>query len=238
MNESGKIELEQWMKRASSATGCAAMLLLVLCIGTGCKTPPLHDRVIGQSYEPENIYLYEDFLPGDLKRIALLPVTVFRQESAMDAGRETLEPVFQAEFGKARMFELVAVSREDLRRWTGRAEWRSNDALPDDFLDRLTEATGCDAVLFIELTAYQAYPPLRVGWRCKLVDAFTGHIWWAADEVFDAGNPLVINAARRYYQQQMLPTAPALMDSRSILHSPRRFSQYTASALAGTLPGR
>ena len=57
------------------------------------------------------------------------------------------------------------------------------------------------------------------------------------DEVFDARVAEVAAAARRYAREY--PEAiPSLHDSQSVLLSPRRFGQYTASAVVGTMPGR
>jgi len=62
-------------------------------------------------------------------------------------------------------------------------------------------------------------------------------ILWSADEVFDAGDVGVANAARAYYSQHLRNEAP-LSDSSTVLGSPSRFGQYTLNALFATLPGR
>ena len=92
-------------------------------------------------------------------------------------------------------------------------------------------------VLFSRLTQYRAYPPLIVGWSLKLVDVKTASVVWAVDEVFDASNESVNNAARRYLLQQ-LPETSTPMDSRSILNSPRRFGHFSANQVMATLPDR
>ncbi len=94
-----------------------------------------------------------------------------------------------------------------------------------------------DAVLFCRLTQYRAYEPLAVGWRLKLLDAEVPRILWAVDEVFDARVAEVAAAARRYAREHS-EAVPSLQDSQSVLLSPRRFGQYTASAVVGTMPGR
>ena len=99
-----------------------------------------------------------------------------------------------------------------------------------------------NAVLFSRLTSYRAYPPLALGWSFKLVECpekpgTVPRILWAADETFDAGNAAVMNSARRHYLAQQTTAGP-LADSRTVLQSPRRFAQYTLSALALTLPPR
>jgi len=57
------------------------------------------------------------------------------------------------------------------------------------------------------------------------------------DEVFDARVPEVAAAARRYAQQH--PDAgSSIYGPAGVLVSPRRFGQFTASAVVETLPGR
>jgi hypothetical protein len=92
-------------------------------------------------------------------------------------------------------------------------------------------------VLICRLTQYRAYEPLAIGWRLKLLDTDEPRIVWAVDEVFDARQPAVANAARRFAQAHPEPVPP-VADSRRILLSPRRFAQYTAREVFKTLPPR
>jgi hypothetical protein len=52
-------------------------------------------------------------------------------------------------------------------------EWTGAESMPTNFFPTLQRRTGCDAVLFCELTEFKAYPPLVMGWRFKLVDVRT-----------------------------------------------------------------
>ena len=123
------------------------------------------------------------------------------------------------------------------RQWTSKARWGAEEKLPSDFFERLQNALGCDAVLFARLQPYHAYRPLVVGWNLKLVEAKAKSVLWAADEVFDASEVRVAKAAESYSRDHVEAVRP-LADSSSILSSPRRFSQYTLSALLTTLPER
>ena len=127
--------------------------------------------------------------------------------------------------------------------------------MPPDFFGSLQRVYGCDAVLFCELTTYHAYPPLLIGWRMKLVDVSTQKIIWAADVVFDAGDPAVSQSAEDYQKQQQgieKPVSllnrmwtwidrraqPATDDQWTILNSPRYFGEFDATKLFETLPQR
>jgi len=107
--------------------------------------------------------------------------------------------------------------------------------LPGEFFESLQRTYGCDAVLFCQLTVFQAYAPLAVGWRFKMVDVRTRQILWVADEVFDAGQRSVLNGARRYDLSNFKSRES---DGWGIRNSPRQFGQYAAARLLATLPDR
>ena len=217
-----------------------AGILLVGAAGIlfgGCAITPLSDRVFGPGYHPTNVYRSAEVLPEHVRRVAVLPLAVSEVSTSINYGRETLEPVLQAELGKTGLFEIVHVSPADLRQRTGRASWTGQERLPQDFFQQIKEATDCDAVFFSHLTQYRAYPPLVIGWRFRLVDGQKPWIWWSADEMFSAGDPLVSNSARRYYQENLRGSRLS-KDSRTILNSPRYFGHYTVSTILETLPAR
>ena len=215
----------------------AILGLAVAGLLSGCATNPLEDRVWGPSYQPQNIYTEGQTLPARLRRLAVLPLTAAGESTELEFGRASLEPVLFAELGRVNQFELVPITPEQLQRWTGRSSWTGEEKLPRDFFEKLRAAAGIDGVLLCRLTQYRAYEPLAIGWRIKLLDARNPRVIWAVDEVFDARQSDVANAARRFAQAHPEPVPP-VGDSRSALMSPRRFAQYTASAVFQTLPAR
>jgi hypothetical protein len=172
----------------------------------------------------------------ELKRVAVLPLTSDERHPDSAAGEQTLEPVLHSELLRSRRFEIVSVSPQDLRRWTGRKRWEVEEKLPPGFFEKLRAELGCNAVLFCRLSRFHAYPPLAVGWKLTLVDAHQLQTLWSIDEVFDAGEPAVANSARRYQREHERSEPQG--NSGMILTSPRRFGQYTAWAALSTLPQR
>lgn len=220
----------------------------VLC--AGCHLfPPLPNVVqdAGPRYKPTNIYRRTNSLPTQIRRVAVLPLVTPESTAFLNAGVETLEPLLYAELEKCKRFEVITVSSAELKQWTGKAGWRADEPLPPDFFGRVADATGCDAILFCQLTRYEPYQPVAVGWKFSLVanpppgppsaQSMKDKILWCADEVLDAGEPAVSNAARDYYGQHLRNEAPSA-DASTILSSPARFGQYTLAALLGTLPDR
>jgi hypothetical protein len=215
---------------------CLACLGLVL--SAGCATYPFGSAPSGAAYRAANVYRGSKQLPRSLQRVAVLPLAVAEADEAEAAAvRESLGPVLLTELARMHRFELTPVRSDLLRRWTGQSQWRSSESLPPDLFERLREETGCDAVLFSELTAFRAYPPLAIGWRLQLVSADGPDVWWAVDEVFDANEAIVADSARSYHLART-PLPRSLTDAREILNSPRRFGAYTASVVVATCPER
>lgn len=212
-------------------------LFTVLGLGCGCKTARLSDPVAGTGYKPDNVYRALKQLPVSIRRVAVLPPTCDAAQSDLISGLDTLSSVITEELGKTKKFELVTVTPEQLRAWTGRTTWQAEETLPANLLQNIHEQLGCDAVLFSRLTQYRAYPPLAVGFSFKLAEVERAELVWVVDEIFDASEPSVVNSARRYQlTREQLPSS--LADSRSILNSPSGFGRYAANSVFQTLPAR
>lgn len=224
----------------------AMAAVLVVFVFTGCGTvrdslliPPVE---VPTYYHPSNVYVYSHSLPASLRRVALLPVTMAEVNGSLEAGVETLEPVLQGELEKTKRFEVVSVPAGQLRELTGQPAWRADEPLPLDFFDKLQKATGCDAVMFCQITRYQPYQPLAVGWKLNLASktAETNaepQLLWSVDEVLDGGEPQVAKAARTYYSQH-IHTEQSQADTGTILRSPSLFGRFGLSVLFDTLPDR
>ena len=218
--------------------GATALTLVAVALGmAGCASGPLAGPPIGPRYKPSNIYCQTAKFPLHIRKVALLPVSWEKGDSEAEAGSEQAQSLLQDELAKTKIFQVILVDREDLRRWTGRETWAAEDKLPLPLFGRLREESGCDAVLFCRLRSYHAYKPLVVGWHFELVDLQERTVVWSADEVFDAGEPDVARAAQHYYSGHAGEGRGA-GDTAVVLGSPRRFAQYTLSALLSTLPER
>lgn len=218
-------------------------------LAVGCHLPPLPNAVqdLGPRYHPTNIYRRTNALPSEIRRVALLPLVTTDSSGFLRTGVETLSPLVYSELEKSKRFEVIPVASEQLKQWTGQAGWRTDEPLPPDFFARVADATGCDAILFCQLTRFEPYQPVAVGWKFSLVAnpppgpinarEMKDRILWSADEVMDVGDTSVANSARDYYESHMHSEA-ASADATTILSSPARFGQYTLAALFDTLPQR
>lgn len=214
-----------------------AHFLLLIAAGllmSGCATD--RSAATPDPHQPDNVYRLSPYLPIDVRRVAVLPISVERDDWQADAGRAQIELVLQEELGRVKKFELIIVTPEQLQLWTGKPAWQAEEKLPAAFLEKLREKLACDGVLFSHLRPYHAYQPIVVGWNLKLVDVRRREILWSADEVFDASQPPVASQARQFQNGGWRSWFST--DSGSILLSPRQFSQFTLNSLLSTLPGR
>jgi len=214
------------------------VLMSICSFLTGCHTIATpRDLVRGKGYRPENIYTESAALPKNIRRVVVLPLTCDENNAVMKDGRVSLEPVLVSELIKTKKFEVVTSDAGFLKNRAGRADWATEEILPPDLFTLLRENSACDAVLFARLTVFRAYPPLQIGWRLRLVNAETGRTIWAADEVFDGGEPAVKDGARRH--QLIAEREPSGVPNEwFIQNSPEKFGQYTAASLFSTLPAR
>ena len=63
----------------------------------------------------------------------------------------------------------IVVTPEQLRLPVRPGTWRADEKLPPDFFERLREETGCQAIFFNQLTRYEPYQPVAIGWKMTLV---------------------------------------------------------------------
>jgi hypothetical protein len=203
-----------------------------LALAAGCATPSLNDPArTGPFFAPAN-HVGEPTL-GGIRRVVLLPTWGGAQVSVETAA--AFDPVFVSALQQENRFEIVTLSREDcLRRF--RAESLSSaSALPPDLLATLKRDFAADAVLFVDITVYQAYRPLSLGLRGKLATLDGTRLVWTFDNVFAADDPTVANAARNYFLGADRSGVPADM-TRAVLQSPGRSAAYAAATMFATLP--
>src|SRR5688572_1821913 len=145
--------LNSFSRQLTVAICCAFAAGVLL---SGCANKPLHtwEVITGPDHTLSNVHQLAPKLPSRIRRVAVIPLSTEPGNGDLEHGRETLEPLLQSEIDRLPHFEVVRVTREQLRQWTGQREWNSSDKLPENFLKVLKEEPGCDAVLFSRLTRY------------------------------------------------------------------------------------
>jgi hypothetical protein len=216
-----------------------ALLTLLAFSLAGCSSimPKPDGAVAGPFYVPSNVKAISK-IPSAVRRVIVLPVAggpALTEETLLK-----LDAVCQGELNRTAKFEVVPLSRNALAEITGVRQISSVDKIPAVLIDKLFNiynSYGVDAVLFIDVTAYTAYPPLVLGLRTKLARVTDGEIIWAADNIFSAAEPAVMNSARHHALALGSDHGPADL-SYTILQNPLRFAGYAAAATFQTLPPR
>lgn len=209
--------------------------MLALLGLAGCQSASKSDSgANARLFQPSN-YQGVPSLPSDIQRVVVLPTAgdgLLGEESL-----QSLDDVIVKALNQTRRFECVPVSREVCARYTRQRSVRSVDMLPYDFFPKLANEYGAGAVLFVDITHYNAYPPLAIGFRSKLVRLDNRTILWSFDETFAANLPEVARAARQFWQETTQTDSPANLGT-SALQSPSRFAAYVVHSAFSTLPQR
>ena len=212
-----------------------ASLALSILASAGCSSFESKRPILGNpTFSPSN-FVGDVNLPFAMKRVVLLPVCggdVTSPETAAE-----LDSVFSTALGRQTRFEVVTLSREECLRRFGRETVSSASALPIDFLKSLGHDYGAQGVLFVDLTAFQAYRPLELGVRAKLASVSDSRLIWSIDEVFSADNPQVANGVRQYFSSNS-PTDIPMDNASAAFISPTKYATYVADAVFKTLPRR
>ncbi len=221
--------------RANFWRGAVVAMVFGLCAGCMSSGPAITDSArTGPFFKPRN-FTGDPVLPANLRRVLVLPVyggTVAEPESTA-----ALDDIVRSALQKQARFEVVQLTREDCRRRFGTPEISSVEALPHGFLEDLGRAFSADAVLFVDLTEYQPYRPLSVGFRAKLATVQEVRLVWSFDETFSARDPAVKNSVRHHSIPDS-PAGPSVDQTSAALESPSRFTTYAAETMFSTLPPR
>ena len=187
----------------------------------------------GPFHTVANVYISPDGLPANLQRVAVKPLLPGRGNRSAERGVPLIQQLFTEELSRARIFDVVSLTRDRLDTLIGVPALYADSPLPVEFISKIKEETGCQALLFAELTTFRAYPPVAVGWKLHLFDLETEELIWAADEVFDGGQATVANALRRHIREKLSPNNAAATHLL-VLDSPREMARFSLGELIGT----
>lgn len=206
------------------------LALSIAVLFSGCGTihqvNSEYDTTIGKKRKTTNVY-QDGELSGQLSRVAVLPM--FKGEYGhMDLS--LIEENIRLELAKLGLFEVISVEPEVMKELFAEERFSSIGVLPVHLVEKLHARYAVDGLLLLDLSYFKAYQPVGIGIRAKLLNSDTGKLVWAADEIFDSSNPEVSNAARKFYKTESIIAFP-LHNTKSVLHSPSRFSKYVGNSL-------
>ncbi len=213
-----------------------AFLALLLA---GCETLPLSKpdgARTGPFYTPSNVRAAAR-LPESVRRIVLLPCGAADLRITEDTLRD-LDRSLAAALTRSARAEISTLDRATLGRIAGRPNLLSTSVLPADFLARVSAATGADAVLFVDVTAYSPYPPLVLGLRGRLIETKEAVSLWNFDNILSTTDPAIVNSARARALKSTAGGSTPGDRSHAVLQNPLAFADYVADTAWATLPPR
>lgn len=224
--------------RSSLIFGGAKVLICMLLgfLISGCASREEVDRKRVENtpaYRPTNVFAVPA-LPAEVRRIALLPV--YSRDYPLNTRTMLAEQAGLA-LTQTNRFEVVVVGDRDLSGRYGRNAYTATEVLPHDFFEFIEQRYAADAILFIELTQYDPYQPIRLGFRANLVSIENGESLWAFDDAFNAGDARVMSGAGKYASMSGRLSYP-LNNSSTVLKSPSQFAGYAFTTAFSTLPAR
>ncbi len=213
-----------------------SLLVGLLLAGSACQNLPQRNYgpYIGPFHTIGNVYLNPDGLPDAVRRVAVLPLIPSRGNRDAERGLHSMQAVFTEEIARNRRVDVVTITSDRLQRMFGRRGYYADEPLPFDFLPRLRSETGCQAVMFVELSTFRAYPPVALGWKLHLFDLESEELIWAVDEVFDGGDATVANSLARHIRKSHAAHPSAATDLL-VLNSPREMARFSIAAMIPTL---
>jgi len=237
----GDVEAEGVALGRRVAKAATRSLLLVNALAAfalgGCLSrPDIWEEAlrIGPFYQPVN-FQAERVMPTEIRRVVVLPI--FADRVAPEETTQMLDAALLEALQRAQRFEAVGMSREDCRRAFGVPELASTAALPHGALEELQRRFAADAVMFVDLTAYEPYQTQRIGFRAKLATVRDVRLVWSFDEQISLSDPAVRNSARRRYYRREYHAEPFDL-SPAALQSPGWFAAFAADEMFRTLPPR
>lgn len=212
------------------------LLSALLLGGTACQNLPQRNfgPYVGPFHNIGNVYLAPNGLPDTVRRVAVLPLIPSRGNRDTERGLRSMQAVFTEELARNRRVDVVTITADRLQRMFGRPGYYADEPLPFDFLPRLRTETGCQAVLFAELSTFRAYPPVALGWKLHLFDLESEELIWAVDEVFDGGEAAVANSLARHIRKSHASHQAAATEIL-VLNSPREMARFSIAEMIPTL---
>jgi hypothetical protein len=207
---------------------------LVLGLSSGCgSTQSARGGGLwgGRVETPSNFYV-DKLRVAAVNRVVLMPV--YAPGVGLSAEKD-LDTQFQAQLNGTQLFEVVTLSREELARRFGQRAFHAAGILTDVMFEYIEQVSQADAVLFVDISSYQPYQPIRIGIRGKLISLRDREVLWAVDVLYDGSDKRISEAAVAYEKKSRAPFDKKHR-YRSILGSPARFTAFAVDRCLQTLP--
>jgi hypothetical protein len=190
----------------------------------------MHDTFITKKFDTINYYKSEEYSTTKLHRVLLLPFTI---ESRRDKVVDEVTDAFYIELQKSAKFDVVVPQGFEDILAQQKDIWNRGLIMPETLVEA-KKRYQVEAIIFGTITQYQPYEPPVLGIKIGMFSALSGNIMWSSDAIFDSSEASVIKLVKSYHKKHYQRNQ-SLYDWKIILVSMKRYAQFVAHHMVGTL---
>ena len=220
--------------RSFSITSITIVCILTVISITGCvmsdMSGSIHDKFVTRKFDTINYYKSEEYSNTKLHRVLLLPFTI---ESQRDKVVDEVTDAFHIELQKSAKFDIVVPQGFEDILAQQKDIWNRGLIMPETLVEA-KKRYKVEAIIFGTITQYQPYEPPVLGIKIGIFSALSGNIMWSSDAIFDSSEASVIKLVKAYHKDHY-QRKQSLYDWKIILVSMKRYAQFAAYHMVGTL---
>lgn len=207
----------------------ALLVVLVLCLSTGCVHPKGKVPAVNFAVAPYEQFVARNFDWSMVRRVVLMPLS---NQTAYPKVVYELQANLAAEFQRTGRFEVVVASREDQGAMAH--DVFTNGQFNEIDLLRVAREYEADAVMFANVTQYHPYSRPRVGLSLVMISPAEGISIASISGLWDAREASTSAQALAYFKQtQAWPRS--LMGADRVFESPDVFQRFVCQQVATSL---
>lgn len=196
-------------------------LLLCFCLSGCFQEKKRQLNFLMPEYKIENVAYHGP--KKSIHRVVVLPIQSYT-EAIRSEDLKQLQDIFYGALLEKRCFECVFMKQTDLTE-----ELFPFKPISKTILQRLQVKYTADAILFLGVTCYSPYVPMKIGIRTQLFSIDEERIVWSLDEMFDSRREDVSCSLQKFQARKQLYTFESLNNLGQI--SPREFASYVAEKI-------
>lgn len=172
-------------------------------------------------YKIENVAYHSH--EKSIHRVVILPIQSYT-EAIRSEDLKLLQDIFYGALLEKQCFECIFLKQTDLTE-----ELFPFKPISKAILQQLRVKYAADAILFLGVTCYSPYVPMKIGVRAQLFSIEDERNVWSLDEMFDSRREDVLCGLQKFQARKQLYTFESLNNLGQI--SPREFASYVAEKI-------
>jgi hypothetical protein len=190
----GELEVKLIVKKIQVLSALVLLMGLIACHPYEKQVPT------GSPISIQNVYANPSYDHGRILNVLVLPIDNPLNNTEVFRHQHDLAEGILRNFGKFHYFNLQYQEEAPIG-------LKQAVDLNTGRIDRLKIGTlgkeyNSQAVLQICITEYRPFAPMRMNVKAVLIDTNTGEKIWAADQVFDADDAVIVNGMRYWWNER------------------------------------